>query len=121
MDLAHTGAEADRRAQQARIDLMIPVIKGWLTEVAQELTSLGLQVHGGMGYVEETGAAQYMRDVRIGSIYEGTTGIQAADLVTRKVGRDGGAAMTAVRPAPGTSSSSSSSSSKFGTENWAVL
>jgi hypothetical protein len=75
---------------------MIPVIKAWLTEVAQELTSLGLQVHGGMGYVEETGAAQYMRDARIGSIYEGTTGIQAADLVTRKVGRDGGAAMEAV-------------------------
>jgi alkylation response protein AidB-like acyl-CoA dehydrogenase len=96
MDLAHVGPEGERAQQQSRIDLMIPVIKGWLSEVAQELTSLGVQVHGGMGYVEETGAAQYLRDVRITSIYEGTNGIQAADLVTRKVGRDGGAAMEAV-------------------------
>ena len=76
---------------------MIPVIKGWLTEVGQELTSLGVQVHGGMGYVEETGAAQYLRDVRITSIYEGTNGIQAADLVNRKLGRDSGATMEAVQ------------------------
>ncbi len=75
---------------------MIPVIKGWLTEVGQELTSLGVQVHGGMGYVEETGVAQYFRDVRITPIYEGTNGIQAADLVARKLGRDGGGAMAAV-------------------------
>ncbi|MFU8764342.1 MAG: acyl-CoA dehydrogenase family protein, partial [Haliea sp.] len=74
MDLAHRGPEEDRARQQFRIDLMIPVIKGWLTEVGQELTSLGVQVHGGMGYVEETGAAQYLRDVRITSIYEGTNG-----------------------------------------------
>ncbi len=76
---------------------MIPVIKGWLSEVAQEVTSLGLQVHGGMGFVEETGAAQYLRDVRITPIYEGTNGIQAADLVSRKLGRDGGATMEAMQ------------------------
>jgi len=96
MDLAHRGEEAQRQAMQARIDLMIPVIKGWMTEVGQEVTSLGVQVHGGMGYVEETGAAQYFRDVRITPIYEGTNGIQAADLVSRKLGRDGGAAMETV-------------------------
>ncbi len=93
MDLAHRGSEADRAGHQFRIDLMIPVIKGWMTEVGQELTSLGVQVHGGMGYIEETGAAQYLRDVRITSIYEGTNGIQAADLVSRKLGRDQGGAM----------------------------
>jgi hypothetical protein len=75
---------------------MIPVIKGWMTEVGVELTSLGVQVHGGMGYVEETGAAQFWRDVRITPIYEGTNGIQAADLVGRKLARDGGDAMGAV-------------------------
>ena len=96
MDLAHAGPIDVRPEQQKRIDLMIPVIKGWLTEVGQEVASLGIQVHGGMGYVEETGAAQYLRDVRITPIYEGTNGIQAADLVERKVGRDGGAAMATV-------------------------
>jgi len=96
IDLAHLGPEEGRAAMRARIDLMTPVIKGWLTEVGQDLTSVGVQVHGGMGYVEETGAAQYFRDVRITSIYEGTNGIQAADLVTRKLGRDGGAAMEVV-------------------------
>jgi len=96
MDLAHFGPEDERAPQQSRIDLMIPVIKGWLTETTQELTSLGVQVHGGMGYAEETGAAQYLRDGRITTIYEGTTGIQSADLVTRKLGRDGGATMEAV-------------------------
>jgi hypothetical protein len=90
MDRAHHQKDA---AQQARLDLMIPVVKGWLTEVGEELASLGVQVHGGMGFVEETGAAQYLRDVRIASIYEGTNGIQAQDLVARKLGRDGGAAM----------------------------
>ncbi len=90
MDRAHHLKDA---SQQARIDMMIPIIKGWLTEMGEELTSLGVQVHGGMGYIEETGAAQYLRDVRIASIYEGTNGIQAADLVSRKVARDGGAAM----------------------------
>ena len=64
--------------------------------MGEELASLGVQVHGGMGYVEETGAAQYLRDVRIAAIYEGTNGIQAQDLVVRKLGRDGGAAMEAL-------------------------
>ncbi len=96
LDLAHRGPEGERAGNQVRIDLMIPIIKAWLTEVGQEVTSLGVQVHGGMGYIEETGAAQFLRDVRISSIYEGTNGIQAADLVGRKLGRDGGAAMGAV-------------------------
>ncbi len=99
MDIARYGPESERTAQQARIDLMIPVIKGWMTEVGQELTSLGVQVHGGMGYVEETGAAQYLRDVRITSIYEGTNGIQAGDLLGRKLVRDGGGAMESVHDA----------------------
>jgi 3-(methylthio)propanoyl-CoA dehydrogenase len=77
---------------QAFVDLMIPVVKGWSTETSNEIASLGVQVHGGMGFVEETGAAQYLRDARITTIYEGTTGIQAGDLVGRKIGRDGGAA-----------------------------
>jgi hypothetical protein len=97
MDLAHAGPEGIREASQRRIDLMIPVIKGWLTELGMEVTSLGVQVHGGMGYVEETGAAQYLRDVRITPIYEGTNGIQAADLLNRKLGRDGGATMEAMQ------------------------
>lgn len=96
MDLAHKGQQEQRAVQQARIDLMIPVIKGWISEVAQEVTSLGVQVHGGMGYVEETGAAQFFRDVRITPIYEGTNGIQAADLLSRKLVRDGGAAMESL-------------------------
>ncbi len=97
MDLAHYGEAESRPEAQRRIDLMIPVIKGWLTEVGQEVASLGVQVHGGMGYVEETGAAQYLRDVRITSIYEGTNGIQAADLLNRKLARDGGATMQALQ------------------------
>jgi 3-(methylthio)propanoyl-CoA dehydrogenase len=97
MDLAHSGPAAEKPAAQARIDLMIPVIKAWLTAFSEELTSIGVQVHGGMGYVEETGAAQYFRDVRITSIYEGTNGIQAADLVGRKVARDGGATMELIQ------------------------
>ena len=75
---------------------MTPVVKGWSTEIGQVLTSLGVQIHGGMGYAEETGAAQYLRDARITTIYEGTTGIQANDLVARKILRDGGASLTAL-------------------------
>ncbi len=89
----HSEAETDRAYHAARADLLTPIVKGWGTETAQVLTSLGVQVHGGMGYVEETGAAQYMRDARILTIYEGTTGIQAGDLIGRKTLRDGGAAM----------------------------
>jgi alkylation response protein AidB-like acyl-CoA dehydrogenase len=80
----------------ARGALLIPIVKGWSTESGIELTSLGIQVHGGMGYVEETGAAQPYRDVRISSIYEGTTGIQANDLLNRKLSRDQGAALNSL-------------------------
>jgi len=94
MDVAHKHPDAElRERQQAFVDLMIPVVKGWCTETGIEIASLGLQVHGGMGFVEETGAAQYLRDARITTIYEGTTGIQAMDLVGRKIQRDGGAAL----------------------------
>ncbi|MEO7386053.1 MAG: acyl-CoA dehydrogenase, partial [Gammaproteobacteria bacterium] len=82
--------EATRARHQSRLELMTPVVKGWSTEMSQVLTSLAVQVHGGMGYVEETGVAQHMRDARITTIYEGTTGIQANDLVGRKILRDGG-------------------------------
>jgi len=75
-----------------RGDFLTPIVKGWCTEMGIEMASLGMQVHGGMGFIEETGAAQYLRDARITTIYEGTTGIQAADLVGRKTLRDGGAA-----------------------------
>jgi Acyl-CoA dehydrogenases len=80
----------------ARAALLIPIVKGWSTESGIELTSLGIQVHGGMGYVEETGAAQPYRDVRISSIYEGTTGIQANDLLNRKLSRDQGLALNSL-------------------------
>ena len=80
----------DRKRHQAFVDLMIPVVKGWSTETGIEVASLGVQVHGGMGFVEETGAAQHLRDARITTIYEGTTGIQANDLVGRKIAREGG-------------------------------
>jgi acyl-CoA dehydrogenase len=91
LDFAHRGAdEATREASRIRAELLTPVVKGWNTETAMRVTSLGVQVHGGMGYVEETGAAQTLRDARITSIYEGTTAIQSNDLVGRKVGRDAG-------------------------------
>jgi alkylation response protein AidB-like acyl-CoA dehydrogenase len=80
-----------RQQNQAFVDLMIPVVKGWSTETGIEVASLGVQVHGGMGFIEETGAAQHLRDARITTIYEGTTGIQANDLVGRKIAREGGA------------------------------
>ncbi|MCP4392230.1 MAG: acyl-CoA dehydrogenase, partial [Gammaproteobacteria bacterium] len=93
-DLAnHAQSEQDRAAHQRRVDLIIPIVKGWCTEMAQEATYLGVQVHGGMGFIEETGAAQHMRDARILTIYEGTTGIQALDLMGRKMLRDKGQAM----------------------------
>jgi alkylation response protein AidB-like acyl-CoA dehydrogenase len=82
--------EAERRRCQALVDLLIPVVKGWSTENGIDVASLGIQVHGGMGFIEETGAAQHLRDARITTIYEGTTGIQANDLVMRKVGREQG-------------------------------
>jgi alkylation response protein AidB-like acyl-CoA dehydrogenase len=97
LDNAANNPDAAARAKaQAFADFMIPIVKGWSTEVAQEVTSLGLQVHGGMGFIEETGAAQHVRDARIITIYEGTTGIQANDLIGRKTARDGGAVARAV-------------------------
>jgi len=90
-DLAEAHPDKDvRKAQQAFVDLMIPIVKGWSTEMAQDVTYQGIQVHGGMGFVEETGAAQYYRDARITTIYEGTTAIQANDLIGRKMAREGG-------------------------------
>lgn len=80
---ASTGSD-ERELHQARLELFTPIVKGWLTELAQEVTYLGIQVHGGMGYVEETGIAQHYRDARILTIYEGTTGIQAMDFIGRK-------------------------------------
>jgi alkylation response protein AidB-like acyl-CoA dehydrogenase len=91
----HPDAEK-RRRHQAFADLMIPVVKGWCTENSVEIASLAIQVHGGMGFVEETGVAQYLRDARITPIYEGTTGIQANDLIGRKLSRDGGRAAQTV-------------------------
>jgi alkylation response protein AidB-like acyl-CoA dehydrogenase len=91
----HPGA-AERAQNQAYVDLMIPVVKGWSTETGNEMAYLGVQIHGGMGFIEETGAAQYMRDARITTIYEGTTGIQANDLMGRKIAREGGATIKAV-------------------------
>ncbi len=91
----HPCAE-ERDRHQAVADVMIPVIKGWCTENSVDIASLGVQVHGGVGFVEETGAAQYLRDARITPIYEGTTGIQANDLIGRKLARDGGRAAQAI-------------------------
>ena len=94
-DMAHHAQSAeDRATYQRRVDLLIPIVKGWCTEMAQESTYLGVQVHGGMGFIEETGAAQHMRDARILTIYEGTTGIQALDLMGRKMLRDKGQSMS---------------------------
>ena len=91
-DAAHQHPdEAVRRQNQALYEFMVPVVKGWSTELSIDVTSLGVQVHGGMGFIEETGAAQHYRDARILPIYEGTTAIQANDLVGRKTLRDGGA------------------------------
>ena len=97
LDIAERSAdENEKRVHQSLVELMIPIVKGWSTEAGIDVASLGIQVHGGMGYVEETGAAQYYRDSRISTIYEGTTGIQANDLVGRKVGRESGQTMLAL-------------------------
>ncbi len=93
---AHHGDLSRRLPSRARGELLIPIVKGWCTETGVELASLGIQVHGGMGYIEETGAAQALRDARISPIYEGTTGIQAGDLIGRKLARDGGAAFASL-------------------------
>ncbi|AYC32390.1 acyl-CoA dehydrogenase [Pseudomonas cavernae] len=97
MDFAQRHADAEQRQRsQAFVDLMIPVVKGWSTENAIDIASLGVQIHGGMGFIEETGAAQHLRDARITTIYEGTTGIQAADLIGRKIAREDGRTIALV-------------------------
>ncbi|KAB2966109.1 acyl-CoA dehydrogenase C-terminal domain-containing protein [Zoogloea sp.] len=94
MDRAKSHPDAEvRAANQRRLELLTPVVKGWCTENAQGITWNGVQVHGGMGFIEETGAAQYMRDARIITIYEGTTAIQANDLIGRKTAKEGGKSM----------------------------
>jgi len=90
----HHGDEEVRRANHARMELLTPVVKAWCTDLGVDIASIGVQVHGGMGFIEETGAAQYLRDSRIAPIYEGTNGIQAIDLLGRKLLRDGGGAMS---------------------------
>ena len=91
LDIAHHHPDAERRAAaMAAYEYLVPIVKGWSTEMSIDVTSTGVQVHGGMGFIEETGAAQYYRDARILTIYEGTTAIQANDLVGRKTARDGG-------------------------------
>lgn len=97
LDSSRRGSdEAERATQLTRAELLIPVVKGWSTESAIDIASLGVQVHGGMGFIEEAGAAQHYRDARILAIYEGTTGIQANDLIGRKLTRDNGAAARAL-------------------------
>ena len=96
-DAAHHHPDAEVRKQnQAFYEYLVPLVKGYSTEMSLEVTSLGVQVHGGMGFIEETGAAQYYRDARILPIYEGTTAIQANDLVGRKTSRDGGQTALAI-------------------------
>ena len=96
-DAAHAHADTDVKKQnQAFYEFLVPLVKGLSTEMALDVASLGVQVHGGMGYIEETGAAQYLRDAKILTIYEGTTAIQANDLVGRKTARDGGAVARAI-------------------------
>jgi hypothetical protein len=99
--LYFTAGQVDRgglglAGAQQRADLLVPLIKAWGTEVGCEVASLGIQIHGGMGFIEETGAAQFYRDARIPPIYEGTNGIQAADLVTRKLGMENGGVLAAL-------------------------
>ena len=96
-DAAHHHPDADTRKQNnAFYEFLVPLVKGYSTEMSLEVTSLGVQVHGGMGFIEETGAAQYYRDAKILTIYEGTTAIQANDLVGRKTSRDGGQTAKAI-------------------------
>ena len=96
-DAAHHHPDADVRKQNAAFyEYMVPLVKGYSTEMSLDVASLGVQVHGGMGFIEETGAAQYLRDAKILTIYEGTTAIQANDLVGRKTARDGGQTARAI-------------------------
>jgi alkylation response protein AidB-like acyl-CoA dehydrogenase len=99
--LYYTAGQVDRGAlgmadAQMRADCLVPMLKAWSTDIGCEVASLGVQIHGGMGFIEETGAAQHYRDARIAPIYEGTNGIQAADLVTRKLGYEGGGVLASL-------------------------
>ncbi len=97
LDISKSHPDADTRARAfSLLDLLTPVAKAWGSDIGIEVASMGMQVHGGMGYIEETGAAQHLRDARIAAIYEGTNGIQANDLIGRKIGRDGGKAVTVL-------------------------
>ena len=97
MDIAAKSQDNNAaQTAQSRVDVLIPIVKGWCTEQSIDIASMGIQVHGGMGYVEETGAAQHLRDARITTIYEGTTAIQANDFVGRKILRDKGNAVMAL-------------------------
>ena len=97
LDVARKHPDAETRAEaEARVDLLVPVVKAWSTDCGVAVASIGVQVHGGAGFIEETGAAQHYRDSRITPIYEGTNGIQALDLVTRKIMRDGGQSVAAL-------------------------
>ncbi|MBX2831600.1 MAG: acyl-CoA dehydrogenase [Rhodospirillales bacterium] len=97
LDLTHhLTDDTDRAAAQTRADLLIPLVKGWSTDLGVDNASLGVQVHGGMGFIEETGAAQHLRDARIAPIYEGTNGIQALDFIGRKVLRDQAAGLNSL-------------------------
>ena len=97
LDIAHRHADpATAATAHSFVDLLTPVVKAWSTDVGVDVADTGVQIHGGMGFIEETGAAQHLRDARIAPIYEGTNGIQAADLAGRKVGRDGGVTVTAL-------------------------
>ncbi|MBZ0329333.1 acyl-CoA dehydrogenase [Halomonas sp. ANAO-440] len=96
LDVARHGGDGEREVAQARADVLIPVVKAFSTDQAVDIASMGVQVHGGMGFIEETGAAQLLRDARIAPIYEGTNGIQALDLAGRKLQRDGGAALAGL-------------------------
>src|SRR5262249_30950879 len=96
LDRSHRATDARaRQAADERASLLTPIAKAFSTDIGTEVASLGIQVYGGMGYIEETGAAQYYRDARIAQIYEGTNGIQAIDLVTRKLPLSGGATVLA--------------------------
>ncbi len=92
----HAASEADRAAAKLREELLTPIAKAWSTDLGVEAASLGVQIHGGMGFIEETGAAQHYRDARILPIYEGTNGIQAIDLVGRKLTLGDGAALSSL-------------------------
>ena len=99
--LYYTAGQVDRGVlgidtAQSRADCLVPMLKAWGTDIGCEVANLGVQIHGGMGFIEETGAAQHLRDARIAPIYEGTNGIQAADLVTRKLGYDNGGVLTSM-------------------------